>query len=212
MDPVRVALVGLGGHGRTIQDACLEAHNVSVVSVFDPDRREAERAAARFKCPIADNYDVMIREEGLDGVVLVTPNYLHRTQVEAALEVGLNVFVEKPLANTVADGQYMIEKAESKGLVLMVGHNMRFSYAARKAESYIKEGRLGKIVSTEIHFSSDTGLSLGDNAWRNQPELCPLLPVMQLAVHAFDLIHYLVGSHRRGQHDLTVFCFKTRSG
>ena len=193
MDPVRVALAGLGGHGRTIQDACLKADNMVVVSVYDPDLREAERAAARLKCTSAANYEAMIREERLDGVVLVTPNYLHRPQVEAALDVGLNVFVENPLANTVADGQIMIEKAESKGLVLMVGHNMRFSYAARKAESYIKERRIGEIVSTEIHFSSDTGLFLNEEAWRNQPELCPLLPVMQLAAHGFDLIHYLVG-------------------
>ena len=191
--PTRVALVGLGGHGKTIQDACSEASNITVTGVYDLDEVEAEKAASRFDCPIAPSFDALIRADFVDAVVLVTPNHLHRVQVESALDVGLNVFVEKPIANTVTDGLSMIESAESKGLVLMVGHNMRFSNAARKARAYINEGRLGEIVSTEIHFSSDSGRFLTDDAWRNHPELCPLLPVMQLAVHGFDLIHYLVG-------------------
>ena len=192
-NPTRIALVGLGGHGRTIQDACSEASNITVSGVYDPDESEAEQAAVRFDCPIAPSYDALIRADFLDAVVLVTPNHLHRAQVESAVDVGLNVFVEKPLANTVIDGLSMIESAEAKGLVLMVGHNMRFSNAARKAKAFIDEGRLGDIVTTEIHFSSDSGRYLSEEAWRNQPELCPLLPVMQLAVHAFDLIHYLAG-------------------
>ena len=191
--PTRVALVGLGGHGRTIQDACSEASNIVVAGVYDPDLQEAELASSRFDCPIAPSYDALIRSESIDAVILVTPNHLHRAQVESALELGLNVFVEKPIANTISDGLPMIESAEAKGLVLMVGHNMRFSNAARKAKTYIEEGRLGHIVTTEIHFSSDSGRFLSDEAWRNQPELCPLLPVMQLAVHAFDLIHHLAG-------------------
>lgn len=189
----RVALVGLGGHGRTIQDACSEASNITVAGVYDPDETEAERAASRFDCPIAPNYDALIRSETIDALVLVTPNHLHRAQVESAIEVGLNVFVEKPIANTVSDGLSMIESAEAKGLVLMVGHNMRFSNATQKAKAYIDEGRLGHIVSTEMHFSSDSGRYLNDEEWRNKPEFCPLLPVMQLAVHGFDLIHYLAG-------------------
>ncbi len=192
-DPIRVALVGLGGHGKTIQDACSEAPNISVTGIYDTDEAEAEQAAARFDCPIAPSYDALIRAESIDAVVLVTPNHLHKAQVESALDVGLNVFVEKPIANTVNDGLVMIETAEAKGLVLMVGHNMRFSNAATKAKSYIEEGRLGEIVSTEIHFSSDSIRHLDDESWRNQPELCPLLPVMQLAVHGFELIHYLAG-------------------
>ena len=191
--PTRIALVGLGGHGRTIQDACSEASNITVAGVYDLDEAEAEQAANRFDCLVAPSYDALIRAEDVEAVVLVTPNHLHRVQVESALDVGLNVFIEKPIANTVSDGLSMIELAESRGLVLMVGHNMRFSHAARKARAYIEEGKLGEIVSTELHFSSDSGRYLAHEAWRNQPELCPLLPVMQLAVHGFDLIHYLVG-------------------
>ena len=176
-----------------IQAACEDASNIDVVSVFDTDQVELDLAMQRFGCRQAANYETLIREEDIDAIVLVTPNHLHRAQAESALEAGKHVFVEKPIANSVADGLAMVERAEAKGLVLMVGHNMRFSHAARKANKWIQEGRIGVVVSTEIHFSSDSGHFLGDASWRNQPELCPLLPVTQLAVHAFDLIHYLIG-------------------
>ena len=191
--PTRVALVGLGGHGYTIQQACEDASNIHVVSVYDPNRREADEAAHRFSSRVAPSYEALIQDEDVEAVCLVTPNHLHLEQVVTALEAGKSVFVEKPIANTVSDGLVMVELAESKGLVLMIGHNMRFSYAARKAKEWIQAGRLGDIVSTEIHFSSDSAFGLHEDSWRNQPDLCPLLPVMQLAVHAFDLIHYLVG-------------------
>lgn len=191
--PIRVALVGLGGHGETIQKACEEAEGLSVVSVLDPDEQAAQKAAERFDCRISTSYEVLIREDDIDALVLVTPNHLHRTQVESALNAGKHVFVEKPIANTVQDGLAMIQKAESNGLILMIGHHMRFARSARMAKSYITEGRLGDIISTEIHFSSDTIFHLPPDTWRLKPEQCPMLPVMQLAVHAFDLVHYLVG-------------------
>ena len=190
---VRIGIAGLGGHGRTIQYACEQAPNLHVTSVFDPNQEEAAAAANHFGCRISHSYEALIREKDIDAIVLVTPNHLHRSQVEAALSNGKDVFVEKPIANTITDGVAMIQKAEADGRVLMVGHNMRFGRAARKASDWIRQGKLGEIVSAEIHFSSDTGLILSKDAWRFKPEFCPLLPVMQLAVHAFDLIHYLIG-------------------
>ncbi len=189
----RIGLVGLGGHGRIMQDACAQAPNLKVTSVFDPVAREAEEAAERFGCHAALSYEALIRENDVDAVVLVTPNHLHRGQTESALEVGKHIFVEKPIAPTVADGLSMVERAEAKGLVMMIGHHMRFLRSSRKALQYIEDGRLGEIVSVEIHFSSDRAFHLEPDVWRLHPELCPLLPVMQLGVHAFDLVHYLVG-------------------
>ena len=191
--PVRIALVGLGGHGKTIQYACEQSPNLEVMAVYDLNLEEAEASAERFDCRIAPSYEILIREDDIDAISLVTPNHLHKAQVESALNAGKHVFVEKPIANTVADGLSMIQKAETNGLILMIGHNMRFSRSARKAKEWIEAGRLGTIVSTEIHFSSDTALHLPPDSWRLKPEFCPLLPVMQLAVHAFDLVHYLVG-------------------
>ncbi len=195
-DSVRIALVGLGGHGRTIQGAAEAAPGLDVVAVFDPDPEEAALAAARFGCDLADSYEALLARDDLDAVSLCSPNAVHRAQAEAAFAAGLDVFVEKPIANTVADGRAMIEAAEAAGRLLMVGHNMRFGDAIRWGHDQIAAGRLGQVVSVEVHFSSDNALRLPSASWRLRPDQCPLLPMMQLGIHGVDLLHYLVGPIR----------------
>jgi predicted dehydrogenase len=126
-------------------------------------------------------------------VVLVTPNDLHRSQSEAALAGGLDVFVEKPIANTSADGLAMIQAAERADRLLMVGHNMRYARSTQKARERLSDGSLGQIVSVEIHFSADNTGRMSADAWRLRPDRCPLLPAMQLGIHGVDLVHYLLG-------------------
>ncbi len=190
---VRIGLVGLGGHGGTMQQACELASNIRVAAVYDPDKLEAEKAARQFDCYQAVSYEELIRREDVEAVALITPNHHHRKQVVAALDADLHVFVEKPIARSLDEGMEMISKAEAKGRVLMVGHNMRFWSTARMAKTWMLEGRLGQMISAEIHFSAATGLRMPLDSWRRKPELCPILPVTQLAIHAFDLIQYLVG-------------------
>ena len=192
-DPVRIALVGLGGHGLTIQGAAEAAPGLDVVAVYDPNADEAARAAERFGCPAADSYEALLAHPNLEAVSLCSPNFVHRAQAEAAFDAGLDVFVEKPIANTVADGRAMAEAAERAGRTLMIGHNMRFGEAMRWGRQLLDAGRLGEVVSVEFHFSSDRALGLPADSWRLRLDQCPLLPMMQLGIHAVDLIHYLVG-------------------
>jgi len=118
---------------------------------------------------------------------------LHRQQAEAAYEEGLHVLVEKPIANTAADGRAMIEASERANRVLMVGHNMRRSRVAQRTQAILEAGDLGDIVSMEIHFSADSARRLTPDAWRLRADQCPLLPIMQLGIHAIDLCHYFIG-------------------
>lgn len=191
-DPVRVALVGLGGHGRTIQHA-FEAAGFAVVGVFDVNADEAALAAARFGCPAFSSYEALLATPGLEAVALVTPNRLHRAQAEAAFAAGLHVLVEKPIAHTTADGAAIVAAGEAAGRVLVVGHNMRYGAPARHAGALLASGALGEIVSVEVHFASDTGRHLAAGSWRLRPDEAPLLPVTQLGIHGIDLVHALAG-------------------
>ena len=190
--PVRLGLMGLGGHGHTIQDAAGEVDGIDVAAVYDLDEGETEAAARRFGCDSVRSYEEMLNRDDLDAIALVTPNALHRSQTEAALAAGLDVFVEKPIANRVADGIAMVKAADEAGRVLAVGHNMRFSRSIVLARQRLEEGALGEPVTVEIHFSSDTGLRLPPASWRLRPEECPLMPVMQLGIHAIDVVHFLL--------------------
>lgn len=222
--PARIALVGLGGHGRTIQQASANAPSLEVVGVYDPVVDEAQAAAERFGCEAATSYEALLAHDDLDGVALCTPNHIHRVQAEAAFAAGLDVFIEKPIANTVADGLAMVEAAEQAGQILMVGHNMRRNRSARLAKEMIEGGTLGEIVSIEIHFSADNTRYMPVDAWRLCPDQCPLMPVMQLAIHGIDLAHYWdapiehIYAHARSVTtqpnviDSTTASFRTASG
>ena len=87
----------------------------------------------------------------------------------------------------------MIEAAERARRILMVGHNIRFGRAARTAKQWLEEGRIGEVVSAEIHYSANNVQKGTHEGWRFQPGQCPLLPMMQLGIHAVDLVHYLLG-------------------
>lgn len=187
---MRLGLVGVGGHGRAIQDSVEETDIVDLRAVYDVDETAMQEAVERFGCDAAASYEAMLERDDLEAVVLATPNALHRPQAEAAFEAGLHVLVEKPIANTVADGRAMVEAREAADRLLMVGHDMRRSRAPRKTRRILEEGRLGEVVSMEIHFSMDTATRLPADSWRLQPDQCPLLPIMQLGIHGIDLVQY----------------------
>ncbi|MEZ4699452.1 MAG: Gfo/Idh/MocA family oxidoreductase [Rhodothermales bacterium] len=188
------ARVGLGGHGRTPgPSTCEAAPAIQVVAVCDPNDAERDLAAARFGAAAYADFDALIADDAIEAVALITPNFLHRQQAEAAFARGLHVFVEKPIANTVADGEAMAEAARRAGRYLMVGHNQRFTRAARRAKERLDAGDLGQVVAVEIHYAADNATRMPADAWRLDPTRCPLLPVMQLGVHAVDLVHYLIG-------------------
>ncbi len=191
--PVRVALVGLGGHGRTIQHAAEAVPGVEVVAVYDPDAAEASLAGERFGVAPSATYEALLATPGLEAVALTTPNALHRSGADAAFAHGLDVFVEKPIAHTLADGAAMVAAAEAARRVLFVGHNMRYGASAHAARTAIADGAIGKVVSFEVHFSSDTGTRLDAGSWRLRPGEAPLLPVAQLGIHGLDLVHALLG-------------------
>lgn len=194
--PLRIGLVGLGGHGRAHQRAAARVAEVEVTSVYDPDEAEARVASERFGCSAACTFEELLTTEGMEALVLVTPNALHRPQTEAALAAGLDVLVEKPIANTVADGRAMVETAEAAGRILMVGHNIRYGRAAREARARIERGDIGELVSLELHYSADNVQKGTHEGWRFQPGACPLLPMMQLGIHAIDVAHVLAGPVR----------------
>ncbi len=189
---VDIGIVGLGGHGRTIQTAIELCDKLNVVSVCDTSEEERSLSAKRFDCFSTSSMTELIQRGGLDAIAINTPNHLHLDQVSEALNAGLHVFVEKPIANTMADGLAMVELAEEKNLHMMVAHHMRFNRSSRKVKELLDSGECGEIVSMDMHYSANNTPHIPPDAWRLQPEYCPLLPVTQLGIHGIDLVHYFM--------------------
>ncbi len=194
MAKVRIGQVGITGHGVTILNAIRAAKGLELVSIFDTKSDEARRVSREFGVKQAKDYENLLEDPDVQAVALVTPNHLHAEQVEKAVKAGKHVFVEKPMASTVAEARQMISRTQKAGLVLMVGHNTRRRLVFRHAKQILKKNRLGKIVGVEMNVSRPAGLFDDVPAWKADPKLTSLLPMTQLGIHFVDTIHYLTES------------------
>jgi predicted dehydrogenase len=102
------------------------------------------------------DYDEMLRDEGLQAVVIATSVAQHYPMAKKCLESGKHVFIEKPMARSVQECQDLIELARSKDLVLMVGHTFLYSSPVRKIKEIVNAGDLG-----DIRYISSRRLNLG---------------------------------------------------
>jgi predicted dehydrogenase len=102
------------------------------------------------------DFDELLADAGLDAVVIATPVPTHAALAVRALEAGKHVFVEKPLAQSVADAQQVADAASRSGRTLMVGHLLEYHPGIAKLEQVIASGELG-----DIHYIYSNRLNLG---------------------------------------------------
>jgi predicted dehydrogenase len=202
-DTVRLGLCGLGSFSVVIANTIQRSQKVELVTCFDivPEKRKA--ISERYGCAREKSYEDMVVRDDLDGVLLVTPNAVHREQTELAAQHGKHVYVEKPIANTLADGRKMIEACEKAEVTLLIGHVQRRHAANRKAKELIDGGVIGKPIMVEANLSSGQGWELTSEEfrWRGDDLGCPGGSLMTIGIHQADTLNYIFGPIK------TVFSF-----
>ncbi|GAB4538937.1 MAG: Gfo/Idh/MocA family oxidoreductase [Anaerolineae bacterium] len=189
--PLRVAIAGTGlitrVHARAIQnlpDVVLEAvvnHRPESMADFS-----AEFQIRRQYTSLPN----LLKDGGIDALVICTPNYLHAPQSIAALEAGVHVMVEKPMAMTPAEAEMMVAASRQSGALLMVAHCWRFSPEVRWLRDQVTAGRLGEIVRTKGYCSHVNG---GPGGWFTHKELAGGGATIDMAIHALDTVRFLLG-------------------
>jgi len=153
----------------------------------------------------------MLNGAGLDAVVIATPVRHHFSMAKTALSAGKHVFIEKPMAASAAECEELIEIADRKGLVLMVGHTFLYSPAVRKIKEVVEWGDLG-----EIRYICARRLNLGlfqkdiNVAWDLAPhDLSIILHIMEelpISVNCRGSAHVTPGVE-----DVTAMCLNFRN-
>lgn len=163
-EPVRIGLIGCGWYGGVLLDAAHRAGGVEIVAVCDVDRRHLEETAAK----IAERqngrrprtyklYEEMLAAGGLDAVFIATPPHWHALQFLAALEAGVHIYCEKPLAYDIRECQAMVRAAEARPKqVVQVGFQRRQSPAWQQVREFIRQGGLGAMrqLEAQIHYTA----------------------------------------------------------
>lgn len=136
------------------------------------------------------DYRELLRHPGLDAVIIVTPDQLHREMVEESLNAGLHVLCEKPLALLREDLNAIVAASRASDKKLMVGQICRFTPGFAKAKELIDAGELGDIYYVESEYAHDYQDILSENGWRSDPNRNG---VVGGGCHAVDLLRWVAG-------------------
>lgn len=142
-ESVWVSAVGAGYWGRNL---VRNFHSLGALkSVCDTDEDTLERVRKEYRVATTNDYEAVLSDSAVDGVVIAAPAALHYDLAKRALQAGKHVFVEKPLALNAREGKDLAERAREARVVLMVGHILEYHPAIVELNRLIREGHLGKI-------------------------------------------------------------------
>jgi predicted dehydrogenase len=187
----RVAILGCGAIARAAHlPSILRARDVSVVALADndPQNLAAAHTFARGARAVAEYRDVLAMTD-VDAVIIALPPALHADAAVSALEMGKHIYVEKPLATSLADAERVVAAASDKaGVVAMMGFNYRFNPLTQQARAKIAARAIGDVVAVRTVFST-AARSLAPWKQRRESGGGALL---DLAVHHIDIVRHLL--------------------
>ncbi len=184
---MHVGLIGCGKIGQKHLQALARLPEAVLVATCDTSLERAEAAGVPFDATAYREPLDLLRHEGLDAVIVATPSGLHPEQAMAAMEQGLDVLVEKPLALSLDVARTLTQFAQDAGIILAVTHFNRLLAAPQKLLSLVRAGALGPLLSGGVAVRwARPQVYFDEAAWRGTRAMDGGMLFNQ-AVHALDL-------------------------
>jgi UDP-N-acetylglucosamine 3-dehydrogenase len=178
---LRAGAVGVGAMGKNHARVYSQLDGVELVGVADTNEALAAAVAESYGCkPYADYRDLL--GQGLDILSVVVPTTIHKQVALDAIRAGVNVLVEKPIADTVENADELIKAARDNSVKLMVGHVERFNPAIIKLKEMVNSGLLGDIVSISAK-----------RVGPYNPRIRDVGIIIDLGTHDIDVMSYMYG-------------------
>jgi predicted dehydrogenase len=209
---LRAGVVGVGWAGQqhvAAYDAVPGAEVVAIAGLEEPVRAAL---AARYGVEHhVARWEELLEVDGLDAVSVAVPTFLHAPITIAALQRGLHVLCEKPIARTVAEAEAMVRAAREAGRVLDVAFNHRHRGDIRKLNEVIAAGRLGRPYYVKAWWLRGRGIpTLG--SWFTRAELAGGGPLLDIGVHVLDYSLFLLGNPRVATVSASTYDFLGTAG
>lgn len=193
MSKVKIAMIGAGNIANIHIEAYQSVENVEVYAACDINESRLNETCDKFN--ITRRYtdlDKMLAElPELDAADVCVWNCSHAECSIKAMEAGLNVMCEKPMAYNAEEAQAMIETSKKTGKLLMIGFVLRFSDEAKIAMDFIDNGYIGDIYYSKAQYVRRHG---NPGGWFCDKARSGGGPIIDLGVHVIDLTRYLMGS------------------
>ena len=205
---LRVGVAGVGVMGSNHARVLADLAGVKLAGIVDPDRKQRDFVSNALGCPGFGDIESML-SSGIDALTIAAPTHLHIELAMAAIERGVHVMVEKPIASSVEEGNAIIAAARRKDITLMVGHVERFNPAVAAIKDAIREEDILSIAITRVGPFP--------------PRMSNVGVVIDLAVHDIDLIRWFtesdivevqpqLSSAVAEREDIALLQFRTASG
>ncbi len=191
---LEIGIVGAGSRGIVCFAMGIASRDDAFVSALcDVNRKRMEIQAAKLSPSPALYSDIheMLKISRPDAIVVAGPDYTHKEHVMAALDASVKVLVDKPLATNSKDCWEIIAAARKKGVLAMIGFNMRHDPTLLRLKSIIDSGTLGKILMIENREYYSGGRSYMAR-WNRKYELSGGLWIHK-GSHDFDVFNWLMG-------------------
>ena len=191
---LRIGIIGFGARATLREEVQRPGKGSRITAICDPSERAREDA--RRLVPdalVTDSLDELLAS-GVDAVMVLTPDDTHAALSIRALEAGVAVFCEKPLAIDLADADAMLETARRTGSRLYIGHNMRHMPVITLMRRLILDGRIGDVKAVWVrHFVGHGGDYYFKDWHADRRRTTGLL--LQKGAHDIDIIHWLAGAY-----------------
>ena len=184
----KLAFLGVGWIGKHRLESIAAEDKVEVAYICDQSQELVQEVKEAYqKSSVIAEFNQLIAEKP-DGIAIATPSALHAAQTLEALNNGIAVFCQKPLARTAGETKKVVEAAAKNNKLLAVDFSYRYTKGIEKVKEIIDSGKLGKIFSADLVFHNAYG---PDKSWYFDPALSGGGCLMDLGVHLVDLIFYL---------------------
>jgi predicted dehydrogenase len=190
---IRAAIIGMGTWGQNLVRSAVASHAIEFVAGATRTPDKAREFAQQHGIRMLASYEDVLRDPGIDAVVLATPHSLHTEQIVAAAQAGKHVFCEKPLGLDAASAERAARACAEHGVTLAVGYNWRFQPALRRIHELIADGTLGRVLHLEGNFCGPSAYRFPKGHWRHDRDEVPAGGMTGRGVHVIDAMLYLAG-------------------
>ena len=191
--PVKLAIVGLGRWAKILTRASAKSEKLRIVAGYSRSAEKREAFQAEMGVQAAPSMEAILGDASIEGVILTVPNEQHLPMAVQVARAKKHVYTEKPIASSLVEGLQIAALEKKYGITVTVGHSARLMAGIRKIREAIDAGELGRVAFIEANFSNNRALELTPKTWRWYKDKAPGGPLSQLAIHQFDVLHYLGG-------------------
>lgn len=197
MQELRIGVIGAGGRGTLARHAHKPGRGSRIVACCDTLPSVLQECAHSYgpDLILTSSVDELLAQD-LDGVFICTPDYLHHEHAVAAIRAGAAVYLEKPMAITIADCDDILSRAAEAGVPLYLGHNMRHMEFVLAMKRIIDSGEIGEVQTAWCRHFVGHGGDFYFKDWHADRRLSTGL-LLQKATHDIDILHWLCDGYSR---------------